>query len=79
MENEMSKARRRNAPPLTQQVCYDAGEAAANQQMRAACRSKWSAADHRLACITNARLAIKLGGMREVAARDVLKRMGVAA
>lgn len=58
-------------PP--QRFAHLAGEDAANRQMRAAGRTKWSRADYNLACVTSARLLLKIGNeCDKAAAREVL-------
>lgn len=70
----------RNLMTLTPDLIFAAGRDAANRQMRAAGRAKWSRSDARVACITVNQLTLKYGSpMEQMAARECLRRTGARA
>lgn len=65
-----------NLITVTPAIAYAAGHDAANRQMRAAGRTKWSRDDQRVACETSARLMQQYGNyFEQLAADEALRRM----
>lgn len=64
--------------PLTRAIAVASGETQANKRMRAAGRSAWNCDDYNAAVFEQARVALHLGGMDEVASREVLRTFGKA-
>lgn len=62
--------------PLTREIAVASGETQANKRMRAAGRSAWDRDDYNAAVFEQARVALSLGGMDEVASREVLRTFG---